>query len=530
MKKNKNLKLATIDCLILYFFPIMFYVIQIITSQILLSYSTNILGEFSNYVLYGGNEKFYFKEIACIVGASIVIPLVFSTLGEIFLFKKSLLHEQMLLKRYLSKKMDVISNIHEYEIQNRLENDQVELGIKWCIVGSRIIACIIVIPYLMYQTIIIVRIFAIAIVCVSSLKVFFPLIAKNTISTYDKKERDEKTKIRNQEKELLEKTLDFILLGIQKDRITEIKSLMFNFRKNVFEKKVKYITFIKQMISNMDAICICILLIISTYAISINKMQVGIIPIMIGYYYIFNTQMNYVVEIIQEMPICGNLLRRIEIFYTDSETSGKDKIEDEIQVIKCRNLSYSYGEKNIIKNFDIDIKKAEKICITGENGTGKSTILKILGGLYTNYSGDIFINEKRLKDLKLVEWRERCAYVEQVPFLFNTSVKENIHIGNKNVSIREVDNLIEELGITYLSEKIIDTNNLNLSGGEFQKIALARALLKRSDILIMDEPTNNLDYETKEWIKKMISNYNKTLMFVSHDKNIVNVADKIIVV
>ena len=114
-------------------------------------------------------------------------------------------------------------------------------------------------------------------------------------------------------------------------------------------------------------------------------------------------------------------------------------------------------------------------------------------------------------------------------------MKENIHIGNKNVSIREVDNLIEELGITYLSEKIIDTNNLNLSGGEFQKIALARALLKRSDILIMDEPTSGLDPLIRSQLLKVLTDYmengGKGVFFSTHiTSDLDKIADMLIMI
>lgn len=181
-------------------------------------------------------------------------------------------------------------------------------------------------------------------------------------------------------------------------------------------------------------------------------------------------------------------------------------------------MTFSYDGKNdILKNCSEQIAMHEKNVICGENGTGKSTLLKLLLGLYPGYQGEILINGKELGSLNPAKWREKCAFVEQVPFLFEGTVRENVKLGQE-VSEKKVDQVLERVGIVHLADRRVGGEKSELSGGECQKIAIARALLRNAEVLILDEPTNHLDIASREWVEAAIEEFEGVLLFVSHDR------------
>ena len=171
----------------------------------------------------------------------------------------------------------------------------------------------------------------------------------------------------------------------------------------------------------------------------------------------------------------------------------------------------------------------EKNVICGENGTGKSTLLKLLLGLFPGYQGEILINGKELGSLNPAKWREKCAFVEQVPFLFEGTVRENVKLGQE-VSEKKVDQVLERVGIVHLADRRVGGEKSELSGGECQKIAIARALLRNAEVLILDEPTNHLDEAAKQWLMDFVRNFDQTMIYVSHEESMIQLADRKIAV
>ena len=118
------------------------------------------------------------------------------------------------------------------------------------------------------------------------------------------------------------------------------------------------------------------------------------------------------------------------------------------------------------------------------------------------------------------------AVVPQNPFLFYGSVIENIKLGNRNASDSEILGVMSKLKIDYLKDRCVQHNNNALSGGEMQKISIARAIIKDSPLLILDEPDNHLDKQMIEWLKKYIEHSSKTIIMVTHSKELIKTADK----
>lgn len=207
-------------------------------------------------------------------------------------------------------------------------------------------------------------------------------------------------------------------------------------------------------------------------------------------------------------------------------------------MIKIKNLCKSYGQGQakieVLKNIDLDIEKGKIICILGPSGSGKSTLLNIIGGIESIDNGGVYIGEENItnmskKDLETYR-RNKLGFVFQFYNLISDlNVFENIEVGKylaKNPL--DINKLVEDLGI---KEQIYKFPN-EISGGQAQRTSIARALIKRPEILICDEPTGALDYESAKdvlnLLEKMNQDYGSTILIASHNIQISKMCDYIL--
>lgn len=207
--------------------------------------------------------------------------------------------------------------------------------------------------------------------------------------------------------------------------------------------------------------------------------------------------------------------------------------------IKINDISFRYGTRQLVlEHFSMDVKKGERVAIVGESGAGKTTIAKLLLKLYDYEKGSITIADYALPDIKLDTLRERISYVPQETFLFSGTIMENLTFGIQDASPEEVircsqaaqlHDYINSLPLRY--ETHLDENGSNLSGGQRQRMALARAMMKKPDILILDEATSNLDAVTERAIQDTISKYSEgmTTIIIAHRLSTIKMCDRIYV-
>jgi len=205
--------------------------------------------------------------------------------------------------------------------------------------------------------------------------------------------------------------------------------------------------------------------------------------------------------------------------------------------IEFKNVNFSYDEDEEFKleNINLDIKKGEIIALVGESGSGKTTIANLLLRFFNIKSGEILIDGVNIKEYSIDSIRKNISYVSQDTFLFNDTIEDNIRLGLSNLKIEDIlDYSYSSCFVNNLNEKektILGERGARLSGGEKQRISIARALNKDAPILVLDEATSALDNYSEEKVQSAIYNLmkGKTTIIIAHRLSTIINADKIFV-
>lgn len=246
-----------------------------------------------------------------------------------------------------------------------------------------------------------------------------------------------------------------------------------------------------------------------------------------------------------ETAIFNNALMELLEYEVKNET-GYEKVRvEEVEGLRLENVSFSYPgtDTMVLDNICMEINKGENISIVGYNGSGKTTLIKCLIGLYEVNQGDVYINEINLKEINKESFYQRVSAIFQDFFKYKYSVRENVAFGDleKLQNDKEIYRLLENVGLsekiknfeskleTYLTREIPDGSDL--SGGEWQRIAIARGFLKDCDLIILDEPTAAVDPIMELEIFELFNSLskNKTTLTISHRLGPTKFSDRIIV-
>lgn len=229
------------------------------------------------------------------------------------------------------------------------------------------------------------------------------------------------------------------------------------------------------------------------------------------------------------------ILKLLDEKETISEVLGKEDIE--FNGIECNNVTFKYKEEEILKDYGFSLEEKNILGIMGASGSGKSTLLKLIMRFYDVNSGEIKISDVNIKDINTSNLRDMEAYVTQETHLFKDSIKENVKIANLNATDEEIESACKKASIhdfIMSLPKGYDTPvaelGESLSGGEKQRLGIARAFVHNSKLLLLDEPTSNLDVLNEGVILNSLNKEreDKTVILVSHRKSTMSVADKVI--
>lgn len=222
-----------------------------------------------------------------------------------------------------------------------------------------------------------------------------------------------------------------------------------------------------------------------------------------------------------------------EILEIESIEDFEEVLKDEKVDVEVKNLSFSYGEKKILKDLNMKIKSNKITAIVGESGCGKSTLAKLVGGFERNYDGEILYNG--LSEISNDSLNENIMLVDNNPYFFKESLRYNLKMANKNADDDKLRKVLEEVGLySYFKntgglDSILESAGNNLSGGQKQRLAIGRALLKEPKILILDESISNIDKESEDLILDLIQKLKEkmTIILITHRLNTVLQADYI---
>lgn len=209
----------------------------------------------------------------------------------------------------------------------------------------------------------------------------------------------------------------------------------------------------------------------------------------------------------------------------------------QIDSIKFENVNFKIDEKQVLSNINLNLQKGKTYAFIGEVGSGKSSIGRLILRIIDLTQGNIFVNNCNIEDYTIKSIRDKISYVSQTPFLFSDTIKNNVNFGNENLTDDEIKYYLKLAKADYVQKledgiyTIIGENGISLSGGEKQRLSLARAIAKKPELLILDDITSALDYESELEVTKNINNleYECTKIIIAQKIISVKNADKIFV-
>lgn len=293
--------------------------------------------------------------------------------------------------------------------------------------------------------------------------------------------------------------------------------------------------------STVGAIAHGLLLVLGAYEVVVGRLQPGYLVTVVGYYASLSSSIQFFLswgKDYQTNRVCYERLRRI--WDIPEERNGRTKLSN-VDSIVCKGVSFSYpGTDNVVlSNFTASFQKGCLYGISGSNGSGKSTLLEAISGMYPdNIQGSIIYDGVEQRDIDRYALRQKCvSMTEQEPPILEDTILENLTLLVSNPDIDTLNGYAAALGLREMISfspnglaTVLDDRNQNLSGGEKQKIAIIRQLLKDADVMLFDEPTSALDFRSrKEFISILQMKRSEHLIIVvTHDDELLAACDEVL--
>ena len=400
------------------------------------------------------------------------------------------------------------------------------------ITTGTIVSIILIIYYLQYN----ILLALIAVIVYFTLAVIIPNIFSNKLKPHLEVQQKYRKSYTSYFLESLRGMKDLIQLGVEKERFENLTK-----ESRIVNKKERNVAKLNFLQFSFSFLTIGFGVLIFAFAefILVNKNIISIKDAVITLV-VFSSSFAPFLEL-SRLPLgLGRALQAAKQTFSlldESEPIGNDgnKEIEKLNEIKFENVDFSYPnrDKNIFENLNLHFEDKKIVGLVGESGSGKSTLMKMVMKWYMAKSGKIFLNDEDILDIDSRKLQEKIAYIPQFPQIFSQTIRENLVLGNEKISDEEILEIAEKC---RLKDKILSTENgldtkinserIIFSSGEMQRLELMRALLKRADVYIFDEPTSNLDTLNESTILNLIKENCKGMVFlISHRMSTVSFSD-----
>jgi ATP-binding cassette subfamily B protein len=324
--------------------------------------------------------------------------------------------------------------------------------------------------------------------------------------------------------------------SLEKLEIEYVRNLKIAFKEGVLSNVQGSISSVVSNIGNM------MLMFIGASMVIDNKITLGDLMAFTSLTGYFMGPIGRIISLQLSIQEASISLKRISEIYEveiEQENENKLKLEKIDGDITLSNITFRYGSRSpVLNDISITIPKGKKVALVGESGSGKTTVSKLLLKYYTAEEGKIKIGDYALEEIDIHNLRTNIAYVPQNVELFSGSIKENVTLGVESYKYEDVKKACEDAGCSSFIEKLpgkydtfLEEAGGGLSGGEKQRLALARAFVKKSEFIILDEATSNLDFisEAKIYDTLFVKGKNKTMLVIAHRLSTIRNCDVIYV-
>lgn len=400
------------------------------------------------------------------------------------------------------------------------------------ITTGTIVSIILIIYYLQYN----ILLALIAVIVYFTLAVIIPNIFSNKLKPHLEVQQKYRKSYTSYFLESLRGMKDLLQLGVEKERFKNLSK-----ESRIVNKKERNVAKLNFLQFSFSFLTIGFGVLTFAFAefILVNKNIISIKDAVITLV-VFSSSFAPFLEL-SRLPLgLGRALQAAKQTFSlldENEPIGNDgnKEIEKLNEIKFENVDFSYPnrDKNIFENLNLHFEDKKIVGLVGESGSGKSTLMKMVMKWYMAKSGKIFLNDEDILDIDSRKLQEKIAYIPQFPQIFSQTIRENLVLGNEKISDEEILEIAEKC---RLKDKILSTENgldtkinsekVIFSSGEMQRLELMRALLKRADVYIFDEPTSNLDTLNESIILNLIKENCKGMVFlISHRMSTVSFSD-----
>ncbi len=439
-------------------------------------------------------------------------------------------------------KMSVIDNYGDEEIENKVDQEPIEMARIVNITQKNIINVITKLGVVIY---IVLTDWRIAFIYLLGMFIVYYIDNRKHVALKSSENKIANSSLSSSKyiSEVVEGINDIKSLNIEEKISSNLSTKLNNVVNNIAEKEL-----IESMYTRLEKVVlyVTIALIMIMGICFLESGTLTVVNLLIMYLY-----QNDVFSLMSEITslrtsvndyneITNRILKLDNNKKYEKEIFGKKELIDVKGKIKFNGVIFGYDkEHHILKNMNFEIKPGETVALVGSENCGKSTIIKLLMRKYDIVAGNITIDDVDIKELNKKSLRSNISIVKQDSYIFNMSIKDNLLLVKPNATKHELDEVCKRVDIydyiMSLPEKydtMIGTDGVNLSGGQKQKIAIARALLKNSKILIFDEATSMLDDNSQADIHDAITKITKdlTVIVVSHRLSTIIDCDRILVI